>query len=497
MSTTAPPLDQTDPPGAAPGGQTEHPKAYYIVLMVALAWPTVVLSMSGLLLGNAQGLIAQHFHTTQIAWFTLITTLVSTMSVPFLIKAADMYGKKRVMVAASVVGVVGETLCALAPTWGLMLSARFLVGIYAVVTALTYSIVRDVFPAKWVGTATGVVATSTGVTALAGPWLSGWLQDNHGFRGVLWFLAINSFVALVLLLVFVPESPLRGARTSFDWIGGLLLGGSATALVYGIGKGSEWGWADGRTLAYLIGGVLAFVAFVAVERRVAHPLLPMRLLADRRLLMILLASGAGAGVLFSAGTINQLLALYPKIPGMSDGLGYTATENAALGVHSSILLLLCGFGVGWIANRWSAKITLVTGLAVAIAGLLVTHSYHYEKWQFIVFGPLFAIGMGLVIASGPVLIVEAVRAEDQATVNGVNSLIGGVLGAISTQVIFSVLNDRANVVQGTSLYTDSGYKAAYTAAAVMLAAALLLALFIPKVRTAAAAAADSPVATPR
>ncbi|MGA4544137.1 hypothetical protein ACPA54_29525 [Uniformispora flossi] len=167
------------------------------------------------------------------------------------------------------------------------------------------------------------------------------------------------------------------------------------------------------------------------------------------------------------------------------------------GVHSSILLLLCGFGVGWIANRWSAKITLVAGLAVALAGLLVTHNYHYEKWQFIVFGPLFAVGMGLVIASGPVLVVEAVRAEDQATVNGVNSLIGGVLSAISTQVIFSVLNDRANVVQGTSLYTDGGYKAAYTAAAVMLAGALVLALFIPKVRTAAAAAADSPVAAPR
>ncbi|WP_436775968.1 MFS transporter [Yinghuangia sp. YIM S09857] len=495
MSATAPPLDHTDPPGPTPGGDERH-RAYYVVLMVALAWPTVVLSMSGLLLGNAQGLIAQHFHTTEIAWFTLITTLVATMSVPFLIKASEMFGKKRVMVVASVVGVIGETLCALAPTWGLMLSARFLVGIYAVVTALTFSIIRDVFPAKWIGTATGVVATSAGLTALVGPWLSGWLQDDHGFRGVLWFLTINSVIALILLLVFVPESPLRAPRTSFDWLGGLLLGGSATALVYGIGKGSEWGWSDAFTLFYLVGGVVAFVAFLAVEHRVAHPLLDVKLLSDRRLLLILIAGGAASGVLFSAGTISQLLALYPKIPGMSDGLGYSATENAAIGVHSSILILLCGAAVGWVANRWSAKITLVSGLVLAIAGLLVTSQYHHEKWQLIAFGPLFAAGMGLVLASGSVLIVGAVRAENQATANGVGTLIGGVLGAISTQVIFTVLDNHANVVQGTALYSDEGYELAYVVAAVMLAATLVIALLIPKVRTTVEAAQDSPVAPP-
>ncbi|MDI2129386.1 MFS transporter [Yinghuangia seranimata] len=493
MSTTAPTLDHLhEPPGRAPGGGEERSKAYYVLLIIALAWPTVVLSMSGLLLGNAQVLIAQHFHTTQIAWFTLITTLVSTMSVPFLIKASDMFGKKRVMIVASVVGVIGETLCALAPTWGLMLSARFLVGIYAVVTALTYSIVRDVFPAKWVGTATGVVATSTGLTALAGPWLSGWLQDNHGFRGVLWFLALNSFVALVLLLLVVPESPLRAPRTSFDWLGGLLLGGSATALVYGIGKGADWGWSDTWTLAYLIGGVAAFALFLVVEHRVAHPLLDVRLLRERRLLLILVSGGMASGVLFSTGTINQLLALYPKIPGMSDGLGYTATENAALGVHSSILLLLCGAAVGLIANRWGAKITLIAGLVSAIAGVLLMYGHHYEKWQFIAFGPFFAVGMGLVLASSSILIVSAVHPEDQATANGVGTLLGGVLGAISTQVIFSLLNDRANILQGTALYTDGGYKAAFLAGAAMLAVALVVAVMIPKVRTTVEAAAEAP-----
>ncbi|MGW0665119.1 MFS transporter [Streptodolium elevatio] len=490
-------LDRVEPPGEPLHGDEERPKAFYVLLIIALAWPTVVLSMSGLLLGNAQVLVAQHFHTTQIAWFTLITTLVATMSVPFLIKAADMFGKKRVMVVASVIGVIGEVLCAIAPTWGLMLSARFLVGIYAVVTALTYSIVRDVFPAKWVGTATGVVATSTGLTALAGPWLSGWLQDNHGFRGVLWFLAVNSVVALVLLLLFVPESPLRAPRTSFDWLGGILLGGSATALVYGIGQGSDWGWSDARTLAYLVGGVVAFLLFLVVEHRVAHPLLDVRLLRERRLLLILLSSGMAAGVLFSTGTINQLLALYPDIPGMSDGLGFTATENAALGVHSSILLLACGAAVGMMANRWSAKITLVSGLVLAIVGVVITYSQHYEKWQLVAFGPLFAVGMGLVLASGPILIIGAVEPEDQATANGVGSLLTGVLGAISTQVIFTMLNDRANVVQGTALYTDDGYKAAFAAGAAMLTVALVIAVMIPKVRTPVEAAAHVPVDAPK
>lgn len=74
--------------------------------LIALMWSAQLLGLVGLLSGNVQAEIAVHFHTARISWFTLITGLVGTFVTPFAIKVAAMYGKKRVMVVITVLGLV-------------------------------------------------------------------------------------------------------------------------------------------------------------------------------------------------------------------------------------------------------------------------------------------------------------------------------------------------------------------------------------------------------
>lgn len=452
------------------------------LMLISLLWSAQLMSVIGLLAGNAQAEIAVHFQTTQIAWFTLVTALVGSFITPFVLKAADLYGKKRVMVALTVLALVGDLTAALATDYSTLLVGRAVAGFYAPIVGLVYAITRDVFPSRLVGPASGFIGGGIGLVALGGPFLSAWLLDGHGFRGVLWFLVAATALSLVLLLVFVPESPVRGERTPVDWLGGLLLGGGLTAALYGIGKGAEWGWTDGRTFAFIGGGLLALALFVIVESRIPHPLYELSMLARRPVWTVFLATSILAGTAFSAGTVNQLLGLMPKIPTVSDGLGFTATEVALIGAPASVLIVVVSVAAGALARRLDTRILLAAGALCSAAGHALLSQFHHTAAQLMVVGTLSAIGIGLIAALVPVLVIEVVSPVEQARANGMQGMLQGVLLSLVTQLIFVVLSQDGTVMQGTQFYLDAGYTNAFLLATGFFLAGLLSIALIPRVK---------------
>lgn len=452
------------------------------LVLVSLVWPAQLLSAIGLLAGNAQAQIAIHFHTTQIAWFTLLSSLVGTFITPFVMKAADLYGKKRVMVALTVLGLVGDLIAALAPSFAVLLLGRGIAGFYAPMAMLVYAMARDVFPPRLVGPASGLIGGGIGIVALGGPFLSGWLLDGAGWRGVMWFLAAASAVSLVLLLAFVPESPVRGERTPVDWIGGLLLGGGVTAAVYGVGRGTQWGWTDAKTLAFIVGGILAVVLFVVVESRIAHPQYEISMLARRPVWSVFLATSLLAGTVYSAGTINQLLGLMPKIPTISDGLGYTATKLAWIGAPASVLIVLASVVTGALARRFESRVLLAAGALLATVGYALSAQFHHTVPQLMGVGIVVALGVGMIVALVPVMIIEVVSPTEQARANGLQGMVQGTLVTVVTQMIFVVLAQDGTVLKGTQFYRDAAYTNAFWLAAGFAAAGMLSVALIPRLK---------------
>ncbi|GAB2843983.1 MFS transporter [Actinocorallia aurea] len=473
-STATPPPKETEGAGFGPR---------LALLLISLLWAAQLLSIIGLLAGNAQAAIAVHFQTTQIAWFTLASALVGSFITPFVLKAADLYGKKRVMVVLTALGLVGDLVAALATSYEMLLVGRAVAGFYAPIVALVYAITRDVFPPRLVGPASGFIGGGIGLIALGGPFLSAWLLDGHGFRGVLWFLVVATALSLLLLLVFVPESPVRGERTPVDWAGGLLLGGGLTSTLYGIGKGTEWGWTDTGTLAFLGGGALSLVLFVLVESKVAHPLYELSMLTRRPVWSVFLAASILAGTAFSAGTVNQLLALMPKIPTVSDGLGFTATKVALIGAPASILIVVVAVSVGALARRYDTRLLLAVGALCSAAGHALLSVFHHTETQLMLVGALSAIGIGMIAALVPIMVIEAVSPHEQARANGMQNMIQGVLLSLVTQLIFVVLAQDGTVMQGTQFYLDAGYTHAFLLAAGFFVAGLLSIALIPRMKT--------------
>ncbi|WP_378322840.1 MFS transporter [Actinomadura fibrosa] len=440
------------------------------------------MSLVGMLGGNAQAKVAIHFHTTQIAWFTLVGVLAGTFAIPFAAKAGAMYGKKRVILIVALLGLVGDLVAALATDYGVLLVGRCIAGLYTPAAMLAFAITRDVFPRHLVGLASGLLGGAVGLVALTGPFLSGWLLDDHGFRAVLWFMVGGTLLSLLLVAVFVPESPIREGHGRMDWPGGILLGGAITAIVYAIGKGSDWGWTSGEFIAYIAGSLVALALFVVVESRTAEPLLPLALVRRRQVWTVLLATSAATGAIYGVGPVLQLLALMPKIPTISDGLGWSATHNAWVTAPMSVLIIAAAVGTGVLARRVDARFLLGGGAVLAAVGYGIGTQLHHSASEFITMGVVAGVGMGMIVSIVPIMIIEVVAPEEQALANGAQSLGQGVAQVLIAQLAFVLMAQHGKELKGTQFYLDAGFTNGLWLIAGCCAVAALLALLIPKVK---------------
>ncbi|WP_050369182.1 MFS transporter [Streptomyces acidiscabies] len=452
----------------------------FALILIALVWASQLNGLMGLMGGNAQSQIAVHYHTTQIVWFSQISSLVGLFATPFVVKAAAVFGKKRLLVIITALGLLGDLIAALSTNYETLLIGRGIAGFYGPSLALVYAMARDVFPRRLVGPASGLLGGSLGLLSLGGPFLSGWILDDFGFRGVLWFMAIATTISLLALLFIVPESTVREARTPMDWVGGILLGGGLTSVVYGVGKGGEWGWTDGDTLSFIGGGVVAVVAFVLVERKVAHPMFPISLLGRRRVWTTFLVTGLTIGAIFAYGTVVNLLVLMPKIPGLSDGLGWSATKNAWVGAPSAVLLIATSVVTGILVRRIDSRKLFAVGGTLAAIGLALLSQYHHSVGQMMSVGVPAAVGTGIIVALIPIMVIESVKPEEQALGNGAQNMVQGVMQGVLTQLAFVLVAQNSNVMKGTAFYVDSGFSNGILVFAGVIVVAMLLVPLIPK-----------------
>ncbi|CAM5633469.1 MFS transporter OS=Streptomyces tendae OX=1932 GN=GUR47_35220 PE=4 SV=1 [Streptomyces tendae] len=476
-AASPPPAPVADMP---PGASTRMGPRLTMVLL-AMLWPAQMLTVAGVFASTSQGAIAQHFQTAQIAWFSTIYALVVALATPFVAKAGDLFGRKQVMLAILTAGLIGDLIVVLAPNYEIMLVGRAMAGLYGPIAALVYASARDVFPPRHVGMATGLIGSSAGIVLVLCPLAAGWLLDHTGFHGVLWALAAGIALGLLLVWLFMPNVPPTERRVRFDWAGGLLLGGSATVLVYALGQGGTWGWTDTRILGLFAACIVLAVAFVLVERRVKEPLLDVRMLARPSVATVLAGSAIAQGAFFTAGNMIVFVALYPAIPGVSAGLGWSGTHNALVGTPAGLLVIVIGLIAGVLTRKIDPRLPWRVGLLITTAGLISQGFFHHNELQVILAGCLTSLGGGLVLSCAGILLLGAVSHREQGLASGMAIMLMNLANALTTQLMFTMLNNDRNILKGTAFYSDEALTNAYFALAGCMAVALILSFFIPRV----------------
>jgi EmrB/QacA subfamily drug resistance transporter len=368
----------------------------WVLAVLALAQLMIVLDTTIVTIALPS---AQHdlgFTTGDRQWIITAYALSFGSLLLFCGRLTDLVGRKNTLL----IGLAGFALASAAGgaagTFGILVTARAIQGAFAALLAPSVlSLLTTTFTlAKERGRAFGVFGAVVGSGAAVGLLLGGFLTEYLSWR---WCLYVNLLFAALAFLgaLFLIRRPARSRGAHLDLPGVITVSAGLFALVYGFANAVKNGrpnWDDPSTIGFLIAAAVLLTAFVVIQTRAAHPLLPLAVLMHRYrgpAFAALLLGGAGlfGALLFVTYYVQQVL-------------GYSAlrTGVAFLPMVASLMLASISSNVVLI-RRISPRILLPTGLTLAGIGLvLLTRIGTDSAYAAVLLVPLIAIGLGLGMA---------------------------------------------------------------------------------------------------
>ena len=397
------------------------------------AWAVLVFASLGVLLGGAELMvvaialpsIVADFggwgDLARVSWIVNAYLLAYVVAMPLAGRGADLWGARRLYVAALLLFVIGSAGAGVARVAGPEDGLTWLIGARAVqgfgggaLVPLSMALASHLFTGRSRAAALGVEGAATYVGMAIGPAYGAWvlLNFNVPVPGLdvapwQWIFLLNVPIGiLTLLLIYVVAGGVETprVRAPLDLGGAALLG---VALVAGIGAvtvSGARGWADPVVVGGLALAALATVAFVVVERRIRAPLVDLRLFADRA---------------FSAANAVSLLTGYTLATAIIGGPVFVNRVLFGTDEHSSLVLTALTLAVaagalvgGVLAGLIGERIVTIAGVAVSAIGLWLALSWGVDTLpdQLVRDLAVFGAGFGLTVSPRATAAVEAAGA---------------------------------------------------------------------------------------
>lgn len=425
--------------------------------------------------------------TTWVTWVLTGFLLSAAVFTPILGKLGDRYGKERLLVVALGIFLVGCIGSAAAPDIWTLIGFRILSGAAGAVFPLSIGIIRDEFPPDRMKIGIGLLSAVFGIGGGFGLVLSGVIVDHLSWRWLFVVGAVGVAAALVMVHRFVPESPIR-STSRIDVPGAVLLSLVLATLLLGMSEGSSWGWSSAAVLGLFAASAVSLVLWILLELRVDEPLIDIRVLAERPVLLTNVTALISGFAMFGSFVLVPRFAESPAgLPAaiadrVDYGFGASATMTGLYLVPGSFLMLFAGPAAGLLGRRFGSKWPLAIGMAIVSLSSAMLAALHAEPWQVVVAMAGLSLGVGFSFAAMAALITEAVDATETGIAMGINTVmrtVGAVVGAQVGAVILA-----AETLDGTKVPTEGAYVSAFVLATVAAAVAALIAVLVTPLRRA-------------
>ncbi|MFI6992443.1 MFS transporter [Nonomuraea wenchangensis] len=465
------------------------PRSGLVVGVLAAAGITVSLMQTLIvpLIATLPALL--HTTTANAFWAITATLLAGAVAMPVSGRLGDLYGKRRVMVVSALLLSAGSFVCAPAESLAPMVVGRALQGLGMGVIPLGIAIMRDVLPPQRLGSAIGLMSSSLGVGGALGLPAAALVAQYVSWHALFWAAAGLGLLMSALILVIVPESPVRSPGR-LDVVGAIGLAAGLVLFLLPVSKGSEWGWTSGTTLGMFGASALVLLLWGWWELRVPAPLIDLRTSARRQVLMTNLASIVIGFAMYAMSLITPQLLQLPTATGY--GLGLSMVE-AGLWMAPGGLVMMA---ISPVAARLSAargpKTSLLLGALVIAAGYLLALVLMGHAWGILIFSAVVAAGIGFAYAAMPSIIMAAVPRTETAAANGLNSLMRSIGTSSASAVLGAVLANMTIRLGPATLPSEAGFRTGFVIGAGVAVLAALIVTTIPGRRAAARRLAGLP-----
>jgi EmrB/QacA subfamily drug resistance transporter len=456
------------PTSSADGRQSWMTLALLVVAQFMVVLDITIVNVALPSIGEALG-----FARSDLQWVVTAYALCSGGLVLVGGRASDLFGRRRMFLAGLSVFTAASLVSGLAPSPGILITARVAQGIgAAAMTPAALSIVTTTYDGAqratalsiWGAIASGAVA----VGVIAGGALTSLLSWH-------WVFLINvpvGLVALVLSARMLPSAAPGARSRSLDPAGALTAVGGFVLIVYGLSTAQRHGWGSATTISLLAIGIASLAAFALIERSVSEPLVAPAIWRERALISgaatILGISGILVGTFFLLSVYTQDVLHWSAL---HTGVSLLPFVGAiAVGVHLT----------GHLIGKLGSRPLIMAGMALAAIGSVLfavapeRASYVPDLLPGLV---VLGFGMGLGFPATSITAMSSVREDIAGLASGITSTAHELGGALGVAVLAAIAGGGSTIAAGN--------RAAFTAAALGGAALVALASSaVPSVRPA-------------
>jgi len=413
------------------------------------------------------------FTETSLAW--VVNAYLLTFGGFLLLggRLGDLFGHRRLFVGGIALFTVSSLACGLAGSQEVLVIARAVQGLGgAVVSAVALSLIMIMFtePAER-AKAMGVFGFVLSGGGTVGVLLGGILTDVLSWH---WIFLVNVPIGVAVYLTslrLLPGKEELAERDSVDVAGAITVTAALVAAVYAIVNGNDAGWTSGQTLGLLAAAVVLLGAFLVIETRAKHPLMPLsifrhRTLATANVMGVLMAAGLFAAFFLSALYMQLVLDYTP----LQVGLAYLPQTL----IWGGVSLFLSDK----LVMRYGIRMPIVIGFPAFALGILLFARAPVDGNYFVDMLPAMILqGFGAGVAFNPLLLAAMgdVEPQDSGLASGVVNTAFMMGGALGLAILASAADSRTDslVASGENAVDAllSGYHLAFLIGAVFAAGA--------------------------
>jgi EmrB/QacA subfamily drug resistance transporter len=349
-------------------------------------------------------------------------------------RMADIFGRKRMLMIGIAIFGGASLACGLAPNPEVLIAFRVIQGMgCAILFPVTIAVVTNAFPEERRKRAIGNLYGLAAIATAAGPFVGGGVTESLGWRWVFLLNVPIAATAFLLTIYAVRESRDESApqRIDIPGLAAIVLG--IAAVTFAVDKGETWGWDSAQTLGLMAAGVVLLAAFVAIERRVANPLVDLTLFRNPPYVAVTLL-GLVANTAFCVGTFASTLYLQRV-------LGYSPLEGGLIFLAASGAMAIAGPLSGRLGERYDVARLMTVSILGGAAGLVVVSlgpDLPLYISALVAFG--FGYGLGWTLTSVGTQTVVAVNQAGVASGVTLAIVVGGAgLGVATSAALIETL----------------------------------------------------------
>ncbi|NUT34618.1 MAG: MFS transporter [Hamadaea sp.] len=409
-----------------------------IPLTAPQRWVLGLASAAALLVGLDTTVVATALTTVrldlnasgeQLEWTVNAYTL--SFAVLLLTAAAlgDRVGRRRIFVGGLAVFGLASIGCALAPSAQWLIAGRAVQGVgAAAVMPLALTLLGAAIAPANRARALGAFSAVVGVSVPTGPLLGGAIAEGASWRWIFWLNV--PLVAVLIALVLIRIEPSRGPAARLDLAGLALSAGAAFGLVWGLVRAAAAGWTAPETMLALGTGAALTVAFLAVQARSSHPMLPLRLFAVR-------AFAAGNAAIFFVWA-SAFGSVYFMAQFFQVGLSAGPLEAGLRLMPWGAMTILVPRAVGALIPRYGERLFVVGGMVLhgaAMIWIAALAAPDVAYWRVMTPLILSGIGVAAAIPATQSAVLGAVTPPDLGKASGAYSTLRQLGGAFGVAVV--------------------------------------------------------------